>query len=162
MDFQMKIWIFLGQWSFQIQLQRDFSKGTLACWYKNFKAEMTVQTPLFWSQTKESNNLVSYTIGIPCISCSSCVERGNSRSSNHQIWLSRRELTNLCSSFGIRGPLIRLHNEPPGIQWSSQTRMVWPSLNIHFITRWSHYNPTWMAFQIWDALGFMPLSKRFV
>ena len=157
MDFQMKIWIFLGQWSFQIQLQRDFSKGILACWYNKFEADLTVQNPLFWGQTKESDSLVNWTTGIPWICCSNYFERGNCKSSNRQLCCSYRELTSVCSSFGIRGPPIQLRNGPPGIQWSSHTRIVWPSPIIHFIPRRSHCCTTWMAFQIWDALGFMLL-----
>ena len=149
-------------WSFLIQRQRDFTKGALACWYNNFDAKLNKQTLLFCGQKRESNNLVSWTTGIPLISCSRCVGRGNCRSSNLQIWLSHRKLTNLCSSFVIRGPSIRIHSEPPGIQWSSQTRMVWPPPNIHFILCRSHCIPTWMAFQMWDILGFMTVLKMFV
>ena len=162
MDFQMKIMIFLGQWISQIQLQRDFANGILDCWYKNFEVELTEQTPLFWGQTKESDNMVNWITGIPWISCSSCFRGGNCRSSNRQIWWSYRELTILYSSFGIRWPSIRLHSGLSGIQWSSYTWIVWPSPNIHFIPWRSHCFPTWMAFQMWDALVFMLLSKRFV
>ena len=146
----MKIWSFLGQWSFLIQRQRDFTKGALACWYNNFDAKMNKQTLLFCGQKRESDNLISWTTGIHLISCSRCVRRGNCRSSN------------LCSSFGISGPSIRLRSEPLGIQWSSQTQMVWPSPNIHFILCRSHCIPTWMAFQMWDILGFMTVLKMFV
>ena len=44
--FQMKIWIFLGQWSFQIQFHNCLFVGTLACWYKYFEADLTEQMPL--------------------------------------------------------------------------------------------------------------------
>ena len=158
----MKIWIFLGHCSFQIQFQPALVKGTLAWCYKNFDAKQTEQTLLLWGHTKESDNLVSWATRMPCITCSSCVRRGNCNSYHLQVLLSHRELTNLCSSLSRRGPWIQFLSGLSGNQWFSHTGMVWLSPKICFIPCLSHFIPTWKAFQMWDALGFMPLSNKFV